>query len=155
MAAAGGKRFRPLLTILASELGSGVNDQVVAAATGVELTHLASLYHDDVMDDARLRRGVPAAQTVWSNSVAILAGDLQIATTTPVKDRFSYQRSYPQGALYASVTGWYAYDFGRSALESSYSAELAGTASSHSTRARTQASGEMICAQHMSMKTLG
>lgn len=64
------------------------------------------------------------------NRGAILAGDLQIATTTPVKDRFAYQRSYPQGAMYAAVTGWYAYDFGRSALESSYSAELAGTASS-------------------------
>lgn len=64
------------------------------------------------------------------NRGAILAGDLQIATTTPTKDRFSYQRSYPQGGLYASVTGWYAYDFGRSALESSYSAELAGSASS-------------------------
>lgn len=64
------------------------------------------------------------------NRGAILAGDLQIATTTPSKDRFSYQRSYPQGSLYASVTGWYAYDFGRSALEASYSAELAGSASS-------------------------
>jgi peptidoglycan glycosyltransferase len=64
------------------------------------------------------------------NRGAILAGDLQIASTTPVKDRFQYQRSYPQGSLYASVTGWYAYDFGRSGLESSYSAELAGTASS-------------------------
>ncbi len=64
------------------------------------------------------------------NRGAILAGDLQIATTTPTKDRFSYQRSYPQGSLYASVTGWYAYDFGRSALEASYSAELAGSASS-------------------------
>ena len=50
-----------------------------AAAIAIELTHLASLYHDDVMDDARLRRGVPAAQTVWSNSVAILAGDLLFA----------------------------------------------------------------------------
>ncbi len=64
------------------------------------------------------------------NRGAILAGDVQIATTTPVKDRFQYQRSYPQGSLYASVTGWYAYDFGRSALEASYSSELAGTASS-------------------------
>ena len=64
------------------------------------------------------------------NRGAILAGDTQIATTTPVKDRFLYQRSYPQGSLYATVTGWYAYDFGRSGLESKYSTELAGTASS-------------------------
>ena len=77
LAAAGGKRFRPLLTILASELGSGVNDQVVAAATGVELTHLASLYHDDVMDEADVRRGAPSANAAYDNSTAILVGDLQ------------------------------------------------------------------------------
>ncbi|MCA0377856.1 MAG: polyprenyl synthetase family protein [Actinobacteria bacterium] len=79
LAEAGGKRIRPMLTLLTSELGSGPNDQVRRAAIAIELTHLASLYHDDVMDDARLRRGVPAAQTVWSNSVAILAGDLLFA----------------------------------------------------------------------------
>lgn len=79
LAEAGGKRVRPMLTLLTSELGSGPNDMVRRAAIAVELTHLASLYHDDVMDDARLRRGVPAAQTVWSNSVAILAGDLLFA----------------------------------------------------------------------------
>lgn len=79
LAEAGGKRVRPMLTLLASELGSGPNEQVRRAAVAIELTHLASLYHDDVMDDARLRRGVPAAQTVWSNSVAILAGDLLFA----------------------------------------------------------------------------
>ncbi|QAB18666.1 polyprenyl synthetase family protein [Leucobacter muris] len=76
---AGGKRIRPMLTLLTSELGSGPNEQVRRAAQAVEMTHLASLYHDDVMDDAKLRRGVPAAQTVWSNSVAILAGDLLFA----------------------------------------------------------------------------
>ncbi len=73
---AGGKRFRPLLTLLAAELGSGINDDVVAAATGVELTHLASLYHDDVMDEADLRRGVVSANTAYGNSSAILIGDL-------------------------------------------------------------------------------
>ncbi|PRI11382.1 polyprenyl synthetase family protein [Leucobacter massiliensis] len=76
---AGGKRIRPMLTLLASELGDGPNELVRRAAQAVELTHLASLYHDDVMDDAKLRRGVPAAQTVWSNSIAILAGDLLFA----------------------------------------------------------------------------
>ncbi len=64
------------------------------------------------------------------NRGAILAGDTQIATTTPIKDRFQYQRSYPEGSLYATVTGWYSYDFGRSGLEAKYSTELAGTASS-------------------------
>ncbi len=79
LAEAGGKRIRPLLTLLASELGDGPNEMVRRAAQAIEITHLASLYHDDVMDDAKLRRGVPAAQTVWSNSVAILAGDLLFA----------------------------------------------------------------------------
>lgn len=77
--AAGGKRIRPLLTLLTSGLGTGANDRVMRAAQSVEITHLASLYHDDVMDEAKLRRGVPAAQTVWGNSVAILAGDLLFA----------------------------------------------------------------------------
>ena len=79
LAEAGGKRIRPMLTLLTSELGDGPNDLVRQGAQAVEITHLASLYHDDVMDDARLRRGVPAAQMVWSNSVAILAGDLLFA----------------------------------------------------------------------------
>lgn len=73
---AGGKRFRPMLTLLAAELGSGRNDDVVDAATGVELTHLASLYHDDVMDEAVLRRGVESANEAYDNSTAILVGDL-------------------------------------------------------------------------------
>ena len=73
---AGGKRFRPLLTLLSAELGSGVDDRVVAAAAGVELTHLASLYHDDVMDEAQVRRGVPSVNATYGNSTAILIGDL-------------------------------------------------------------------------------
>ena len=73
---AGGKRFRPLLTLLASEVGSGVSDEVVAAAAAVELIHQASLYHDDVMDEADVRRGAPSANARFDNSTAILAGDL-------------------------------------------------------------------------------
>lgn len=73
---AGGKRVRPMLLLLASQLGDGTSDDVIDAATIVEITHLASLYHDDVMDEADVRRGVPATHTVWGNSVAILAGDL-------------------------------------------------------------------------------
>lgn len=76
---AGGKRVRPVLTLLAAELGGGVNDDVIKAAQVVEITHIASLYHDDVMDDAPLRRGVPTAQLVWGNSVAVLTGDLLFA----------------------------------------------------------------------------
>src|SRR5665647_2933986 len=65
-----------MLTLLAAELGTAVNDDVVTAATGVELTHLASLYHDDVMDEADLRRGVVSANARYGNSDAILVGDL-------------------------------------------------------------------------------
>ncbi|SIO09014.1 polyprenyl synthetase family protein [Agromyces cerinus] len=76
---AGGKRVRPMLTLLTAQLGAGVTDDVVTAAEAIEITHLASLYHDDVMDDADRRRGVPSAQAVWGNSVAILTGDLLFA----------------------------------------------------------------------------
>src|SRR6478672_6100802 len=76
---AGGKRLRPLLTLLAAELGDGSRREVIDAAVVVELTHLATLYHDDVMDSAPLRRGAPAAHEVWGNSVAILTGDLLFA----------------------------------------------------------------------------
>ncbi|HIY65446.1 MAG TPA: polyprenyl synthetase family protein [Candidatus Agrococcus pullicola] len=73
---AGGKRVRPMLLLLAAQLGEGATDEVIDAAAVVEITHLASLYHDDVMDEADVRRGVPSTHTVWGNSIAILAGDL-------------------------------------------------------------------------------
>lgn len=76
---AGGKRVRPTLTLLTAQLGTGNNADVITAAKAVEITHLASLYHDDVMDEAEMRRGVPSAQAVWGNSVAILTGDLLFA----------------------------------------------------------------------------
>jgi heptaprenyl diphosphate synthase len=76
---AGGKRFRPALTLLCAEAGDSSRPGVVTSACVVELTHLASLYHDDVMDEATTRRGVPSAHSVWGNSVAILTGDLLFA----------------------------------------------------------------------------
>lgn len=76
---AGGKRVRPLLVILASLLGEGVTPETIKAAAVVELTHLATLYHDDVMDSAPYRRGAPTAHEVWGNSTAILTGDLIFA----------------------------------------------------------------------------
>lgn len=76
---AGGKRVRPVLLLLTSLLGDGASKRVIDAAAIVELTHLATLYHDDVMDDAPTRRGVPTAQHVFSNSIAILVGDLLLA----------------------------------------------------------------------------
>ena len=72
---AGGKRFRPMLTLIASHFGSGQSREVIEAAVVCELTHVATLYHDDVMDEASLRRGVPSANSRWGNSVAILTGD--------------------------------------------------------------------------------
>ena len=81
---AGGKRVRPLLTLLTAQFGDGITPAVLKAAEAVEITHLASLYHDDVMDEAEQRRGVPSAQTVWGNSVAILTGDLLFARASKV-----------------------------------------------------------------------
>jgi len=84
---AGGKRVRPVLTLLTAQLGEGNNAEVIAAAQAVEITHVASLYHDDVMDDAPSRRGVPSAQNVWGNSVAILTGDLLFARASKIGAR--------------------------------------------------------------------
>ena len=79
---AGGKRFRPLLCFLAAESGSGPTPDVLTAACVVELTHLASLYHDDVMDEADLRRGAASANARWDNHVAILTGDFLFAKSS-------------------------------------------------------------------------
>ena len=79
---AGGKRVRPMLAILTAQLGDGNTQRVIEAAKAVELTHLGSLYHDDVMDAADVRRGVPSAHSVWGNNVAILTGDLLFSRST-------------------------------------------------------------------------
>mgnify|MGYP003345291609 FL=1 len=84
---AGGKRLRPVLVLLAAGLGKGNSDEVVKAAVVVELTHLATLYHDDVMDRAPMRRGVPTAHEIWGNSVAILTGDLLFAKASQIVSR--------------------------------------------------------------------
>jgi heptaprenyl diphosphate synthase len=84
---AGGKRLRPVLVLLGASLGDANNDEVIKAAVVVELTHLATLYHDDVMDRAPLRRSVPTAHEVWGNSVAILTGDLLFARASQIVSR--------------------------------------------------------------------
>jgi heptaprenyl diphosphate synthase len=89
LAAAGGKRFRPMLVIGAAGLGFDLaghvdGDAAVRAALVVELTHVASLYHDDVMDEAELRRGAPSANKRWDNSLAILAGDFIFARASSI-----------------------------------------------------------------------
>jgi len=72
---AGGKRLRPLLTLISAQFGDPTNYDIIKAAVCCELTQLATLYHDDVMDDAVLRRGVISANKKWNNAVAILTGD--------------------------------------------------------------------------------
>lgn len=84
LVAAGGKRFRPLITILGALVGNGINEKVIKAAAVCELTHLATLYHDDVMDEAPLRRGVESANSRWGNSVAILTGDYLFAKMSQI-----------------------------------------------------------------------
>lgn len=79
LVAAGGKRLRPLLTLLASHYGDKNKFGVIESAVVCELTHVATLYHDDVMDEAKLRRGVESANNRWGNTVAILTGDYLFA----------------------------------------------------------------------------
>jgi heptaprenyl diphosphate synthase len=81
---AGGKRFRPILTLLAAEFGDPQAPGVVPAAVVVELTHLATLYHDDVMDEATMRRGAQSANSRWDNTVAILTGDFLFARASQI-----------------------------------------------------------------------
>ncbi len=78
---AGGKRFRPLFTLLSAQFGpgDGTTDEVVTAAAAVELVHLATLYHDDVMDEATMRRGAKSVNARWDNTIAILTGDFLFA----------------------------------------------------------------------------
>ena len=79
LVAAGGKRLRPLLTLLASHYGDKNKFGIIESAVVCELTHVATLYHDDVMDEAPLRRGVESANNRWGNTVAILTGDYLFA----------------------------------------------------------------------------
>ena len=84
---AGGKRFRPLVVMLAAQFGDPYAPGIVPSAVVVELTHLATLYHDDVMDEAQVRRGAPSANARWSNNIAILAGDYLFATASRLVSR--------------------------------------------------------------------
>ena len=81
---AGGKRFRATLVLLAAQFGDARAAKVVPAAVAIELTHLATLYHDDVMDEAVMRRGHPSANSRWGNTVAILTGDFLFARASRI-----------------------------------------------------------------------
>jgi heptaprenyl diphosphate synthase len=82
--AAGGKRFRAMLVLLAAQFGDPKDPRVIQAAVAIELTHLATLFHDDVMDEAEVRRGHPSVNSRWSNSVAILTGDFLFAQASRI-----------------------------------------------------------------------
>ena len=82
LVAAGGKRLRPLLTLLTAQYGDPTGQGVIAAAVACEITHLATLYHEDVMDEAPLRRGVESANMRWGNTIAILTGDFLFAKSS-------------------------------------------------------------------------
>ena len=82
LVAAGGKRLRPLLTLLTAQYGDPSREGIIAAAVACEITHLATLYHDDVMDEAPLRRGVESANMRWGNTIAILTGDFLFAKSS-------------------------------------------------------------------------
>ncbi|BBZ10584.1 geranylgeranyl pyrophosphate synthase [Mycobacterium branderi] len=89
---AGGKRFRPLFTVLSAQLGPRPDAaEVTIAGAVIELVHLATLYHDDVMDEAQVRRGAQSANARWSNNVAILAGDYLFATASRLVSRLGPQ----------------------------------------------------------------
>jgi heptaprenyl diphosphate synthase len=80
---AGGKRFRPLFTVLSAQLGPDPDNwRVTVAGAVIESVHLATLYHDDVMDEAQVRRGADSANARWGNNIAILAGDYLFATAS-------------------------------------------------------------------------
>lgn len=81
---AGGKRFRATIVLLAAHFGDPHAPKVIPAAVAIELTHLATLYHDDVMDEASMRRGHPSANSRWGNTVAILTGDFLFARASRI-----------------------------------------------------------------------
>jgi heptaprenyl diphosphate synthase len=100
---AGGKRVRPLLALLAAELGDPAAPGVVDAAVVVELTHLATLYHDDVMDEATVRRGAPSANARFGNTVAILTGDYLFARASDLTAGLGTEATHLQSRTFARL----------------------------------------------------
>ncbi|MQA96124.1 MAG: polyprenyl synthetase family protein [Streptosporangiales bacterium] len=100
---AGGKRFRAMLVLLAARFGDPGAREIVPAAVVIELTHLATLYHDDVMDEAALRRGEPSANARWGNTVAILTGDYVFARASELLAGLGPEAVRIQAATYARL----------------------------------------------------
>ncbi|MDH4113515.1 MAG: polyprenyl synthetase family protein [Actinomycetota bacterium] len=82
--AAGGKRFRAMLVLLAGYFGDPADPRLIPGSVSIELVHLATLYHDDVIDEADARRGAPSANVRWDNTVAILTGDFLFARASEI-----------------------------------------------------------------------
>ncbi len=100
---AGGKRFRPMLTLACSHFGDPNSTGLIDASTALELTHLATLYHDDVMDEAELRRGAPSANARWDNSVAILTGDYLFSQAAQIMAELGTEAVRVQAATFARL----------------------------------------------------
>jgi heptaprenyl diphosphate synthase len=100
---AGGKRVRPLLPLLAAQRGDPRRPEVIDAAVVVELTHLATLYHDDVMDEAPVRRGAASANTRWTNTVAILTGDYLFARASDLTAGLGTEATHLQARTFARL----------------------------------------------------
>jgi heptaprenyl diphosphate synthase len=103
LVSAGGKRVRPMLTLLASHLGDPTTAAVIDAAVVVELTHLATLYHDDVMDEANVRRGAASANTRFGNTVAILTGDYLFARASDLTAGLGTEVTHIQSRTFARL----------------------------------------------------
>jgi heptaprenyl diphosphate synthase len=81
---AGGKRFRPMLVLLSGYFGDPTDPRLIQGSVAIELVHLATLYHDDVIDEADSRRGSPSVNARWDNTVAILTGDYLFARASEI-----------------------------------------------------------------------
>jgi len=102
---AGGKRFRATLVLLAAQFGNPADDRIVPAAVAIELTHLATLYHDDVMDEAVVRRGHESANSRWSNMIAILTGDFLFARASAIVSELGAEAIRIQAETFTRLRG--------------------------------------------------
>ena len=100
---AGGKRFRATLVLLAAQFGNARDKRIVPAAVAIELTHLATLCHDDVQDEAPVRRGHPSANSRWDNTVAILTGDFLFARASQILAELGEDAIRIQAATFAQL----------------------------------------------------
>ncbi len=145
LANAGGKRLRPALVVAAAAVGGSdgidVRDDVIQGGVAVELVHLGSLYHDDVMDEAEYRRGVPSVNAKWGNLVAILAGDFLLARASEIAASLGTEvaalLARTIGDLCEGEVGQLRYAFDPARTEAAYLSSIAGkTASLMATSAR-------------------